>query len=128
MPARSLVPKRRSTASRTIGSSRRSLWLLDGGLQLGLRLSRLLLELGGRRLGEDLLREVELRDALGRRGGLLAVLDPLQRERKAAPLGVDLDDLHGDDVALRDDLARVLDMVRGELRDVHEALDAREDL
>src|SRR5262249_30999755 len=31
-------------------------------------------------------------------------------------------------VALRDDLARVLDMMLRELRDVHEALDARKDL
>ena len=31
-------------------------------------------------------------------------------------------------LALRDDLARVLDVVRGELGDVHEALDARQDL
>src|SRR6266571_3879541 len=70
----------------------------------GRALRRLVLGHSGRRLCEDLLREVELRDALRRLGGLLAILNALQRERKAAALGVDLDDLHGDDVALRDDL------------------------
>src|SRR5581483_11489429 len=53
----------------------------------------------------------------------LAVLDALQRQREAAALGVDLDDLRVDDVALRDDLARVLDVVLRELGDVHEPLD-----
>src|SRR4029078_9013146 len=56
------------------------------------------------------------------------VLDPLQREREAAPLGVDLEDADVDLVALRDDLARVLDVVLCELGDVHEALDSRQAL
>src|SRR5581483_5106558 len=80
------------------------------------------------RLREDLLGEVERGHALGPRQRQLAVLDPLQRQGEAAALGVDLDDLHGDDGALRDDLARVLDVVRRELGDVDEPLDAGEDL
>ena len=57
-----------------------------------------------------------------------ALLDPLEREREAAALAVDLEDQHVDRIALRDDLARVLDVVAGELGDVDETLDAREDL
>ena len=57
-----------------------------------------------------------------------ALLDPLQREREPAAVAVDLEDEHVDGVALGDDLARVLDVVVGELGDVHEPLDAREDL
>src|SRR4029079_16329670 len=37
-------------------------------------------------------------------------------------------DLHVDEVALGDDLARILDMVLREFGDVHEPLDAGEDL
>ena len=55
-------------------------------------------------------------------------LDALDAQRQAAALGVDLEDLDLDLVARRDDLARVLDVVRRELGDVHEALDAVEDL
>ena len=55
-------------------------------------------------------------------------LDALDAQRQAAALGVDLEDLHLDLVARGDDLARVLDVVRRELGDVHEALDAVEDL
>ena len=58
----------------------------------------------------------------------IVVLDALQREREAAALAVDLDDLDVHRLALRDDLARVLDVVLRELGDVHEALDTREDL
>src|ERR671929_103549 len=58
----------------------------------------------------------------------LAALDALEREREASPLGVDLDDLRLDEVALRDDLARVLDVVLRELGDVHEPFHARQDL
>src|SRR6185503_14130723 len=55
-------------------------------------------------------------------------LDPLDRERQAAALGVDLEDLDLHLVAGLDDLARVLDVLLCELGDVHEALDALEDL
>ena len=57
-----------------------------------------------------------------------AALDALEREREAAPLGVDLDDLRLDEIALRDDLARVLDVVLRQLGDVHEPLDPGHDL
>src|SRR5919201_1465537 len=57
-----------------------------------------------------------------------AALDPLQREREPASFGVDLDDLRADEIALRDHLTRVLDVVLCELRDVHQPFDAREDL
>ena len=66
--------------------------------------------------------------AVGARDGLVALLDALQREGEPPALAVDLEDAHVHRVALRDDLARVLDVVRRELGDVHEALDAREDL
>src|ERR1043166_1523917 len=111
----------------------RSLIGLDAGV--GLLGGRLFLgDLGGRRaLGEDLLGEIQVRRALDRLGvvgalGDPAALDPLQREREPPPLRVDLDDLRLDEIALRDDLARVLDVVLCELRDVHEPLDPREDL
>jgi hypothetical protein len=58
----------------------------------------------------------------------LLALDPLDRQRQAPALGVDLQDLHADLVARGDDLARVLHVVVGQLGDVHEALDAVEDL
>ena len=58
--------------------------------------------------------------------GLVALLDALEREREPAALAVDLEDAHVDRLALRHDLARVLDVVLRELRDVHEPLDARE--
>src|SRR3954447_17383531 len=58
---------------------------------------------------------------------LLAV-DALDGQRQAPALGVDLEDLDLDLVARRDDLARVLDVVAGQLGDVHQALDAVEDL
>ena len=61
-------------------------------------------------------------------GDRAAAFDALQREGEAAALAVDLEDEHLDVVTLRDDLARVLDVVRGELGDVHEPLDAGEDL
>ena len=65
---------------------------------------------------------------VGPRHGQRALLDPLQGEREAATVAVDLEDQHVDRIALRDDLARVFDVVIGELGDVHEALDAGEDL
>src|SRR5919199_2652018 len=114
---------------------------VDRGLGLGLGLGlgfgfRGRFFLGSRRglLREDVLREPEVRrgvDRLAAVGARLrhrAVLDALQREREPAPLRVDLEDedVHG--VALRDDLARVLDVVLRELRDVHQPLDTREDL
>src|SRR5919201_1871105 len=86
-----------------------------------------------RGLGEDLLGQVEVRrsfDGLGVGAPLLhaSALDALEREREPTALAVDLDDLRADEVALRDDLARVFDVVLRELGDVHEALDARHDL
>jgi len=65
---------------------------------------------------------------LDRGEDLVLGLDALDREREPAPVGVDLDDLDRDVVALGDDLTRVLDVVRSELGDVHEALDAVQDL
>src|SRR4051794_25047697 len=92
--------------------------------------------------GEDVLGETELghvvevdRAAVGRLLRRRAValgqhlaLHPLDRQGEATPLGVDLEDLDLHIVARLDDLARVLDVVLGELGDVHEALDALEDL
>ena len=66
--------------------------------------------------------------ALGARHRQDLVLDALGRQRQAPALGVDLEDLDADLLARLDDLARVLDVVRGELGDVHEPLDAVEDL
>src|SRR5215212_8487579 len=83
------------------------------------------------RVAEHVLREIEVRGercAVGARLDRLALLDALQREREAPPVGVDLDHLHVHDVALGDDLARILDVVLRQLGDVHETLDAREDL
>ena len=54
--------------------------------------------------------------------------DALHGQRQAAPVGVDVDDLDDHVLARSDDLARVLDVVRGELGDVDEALDALQDL
>src|SRR5438309_1517614 len=58
----------------------------------------------------------------------LLALDALGAQAQPAALRVDLENLDADDVALVDDLARVLDVVLGELGDVDEALDAVEDL
>src|ERR1035437_298192 len=56
------------------------------------------------------------------------VLDALGGERQAPALGVDLEDLHANLIARMDDLARALHMVGSKLGDVHEPLDAVEDL
>src|SRR4051812_15481772 len=84
---------------------------------------------------EDVLAEPELRhvvEVAGARAGVAArqhlALDALDRQRQATAVGVDLEDLHAHVVARLDDLARVLDVVVGELGDVDEALDAVEDL
>ena len=66
--------------------------------------------------------------AVGARDGLVALLDTLEREGEAPALAVDLEDADVDRVTLRDDLARVLDVVRRELGDVDEPLDAGKDL
>ena len=66
--------------------------------------------------------------AVGARLHRVGLLDALEGEREPAALAVDLDDLDVDRLALRDDLARVLDVMLRELGDVHEPLDAREDL
>src|SRR5918998_1800327 len=105
--------------------------------------------LGGRLTGEDLFAQPQLGyvvevagtlpgggvvghggEPLGRQDLRLEhlALDALYAQRQAAALGVDLEDLHLHVVAGRDDLARVLDVVRRELGDVDEALDAVEDL
>ena len=47
---------------------------------------------------------------------------------EAAAFAVDLENPDVDGLALRDDLARILDVVRRELRDVNEALDTGKDL
>src|SRR5262245_9674834 len=96
----------------------------------GLRLRGRDLTLGKHVLGEvDLRRSGRLqRLSICARLHLLALVDPLQRQREPTAIGVDLDDLHVHDVALRHDLARVLDVVLRELRDVHEPLDAGHDL
>src|SRR5512132_3816373 len=88
---------------------------------------------GLRRLREHLFREVEIWRALDRLpvvDALLhaAALDPLEREREAAPLGIDLDDLRAHEITLRDHFTRVLDVVLRELGDVNEPLDAGHDL
>src|SRR5215208_4110870 len=83
------------------------------------------------RVAEHVLGEIEVRGercTVGARLDRLALLDALQREREAPPVGVDLDDLHVHDVALGDDLARILDVVLRELRDVNESLDPGHDL
>ena len=66
--------------------------------------------------------------AVRTRDGLVALLDALEREREAPAIAVDLEDAHVHRVTLRDDLARILDVMRRELGDVHESLDTRKDL
>ena len=90
--------------------------------------------------GEDVLGQAQLGHvvqvaralALGGRLHVAAredlVLDALDRQRQAAALGVDLEDLDLHVVAGLDDLARVLHVLLRELGDVHEALDALQDL
>src|SRR6185503_17169904 len=51
----------------------------------------------------------------------------LERERDAATLEIDVDDLDEDLVADRHDLLGELDVLARQLRDVHEALDAVRD-
>ena len=109
-------------------------FLLGLGFFRGLGL-RCVHQLERRRLvGEDVLRQIDRRPGVHRLRSVRArldgigVLDPLEREREAAALAVDLDDLHVDRLALRDDLARVLDVMLRELRDVHEPFDAGKDL
>src|SRR3954453_8463480 len=84
-------------------------------------------------LGEDVFRQGELRTPLDRLRVVCScdnppALDTLERERQSASLAVDLDDLRLDLIPLRDDLARVLDVMLGELGDMHEPFDAGEDL
>src|SRR5690606_14224645 len=57
------------------------------------------------------------------RGGV-ALVGLLQRQRDPATLEVDVDDLDHDVLADRDDLLGNLDVALGQLRDVHQALDA----
>ena len=66
-----------------------------------------------RRVGEHVLGEVEMRSALDRAFALRTALgiDALEGQRESSPLGVDLEDQHGHGVALRDDFARILDVV-----------------
>src|SRR4051794_7083413 len=101
----------------------------------GLRsLLRLLLRIA-ERLGGGGLALGGLVDRLDRAGPVAAqlarqdlALDALDAQRQPPALGVDLEDLDLDLVIGRDDLARVLHVMRGQLGDVHEALDAVEDL
>ncbi len=55
-------------------------------------------------------------------------LDALDRQRQPPTLRIDLEDLDADRVSGLDDLARVLDVVLSQFGDVHEPLDAVEDL
>src|SRR5512132_1878771 len=85
------------------------------------------------RLRENLFRKIEIRRSLDRLRVVgtrhnTAALDALERERQPAALAVDLDDLRLHLVPLRDDLAGVLDVVLRQFGDVHESLNAREDL
>src|SRR3954452_24804400 len=111
-----------------------------GGRRLLRGVGDRLLAAGG---GEDVLGEAELGHVVEVAGAAVGrllrrrhhvalrqhlALDPLDRQGEAGPLGVDLEDLDLHVVARLDDLARVLDVVLGELGDVHEALDALEDL
>src|SRR5690606_22435713 len=50
----------------------------------------------------------------------------LQRQRDALPVEVDVEHLDGDLLPHLDDLARVVDVLPGELGDVHQAVDATE--
>src|SRR4051794_20403004 len=90
------------------------------------------LVLDGRRSGGGVL--VGQLDVAGEVRGLLlgdrvpTAVDPLQREGEPAALAVDLEDQDLDVVALRNDLARVLDVVVRKLGDVHEPLHAGQDL
>ena len=61
-------------------------------------------------------------------GGEDLPLDALDREGEATALGIDLENLHLDLVTGGNHLTRVLDVVRGELGDVDQALHAVEDL
>ena len=110
-------------------------------LRLRSRLGLGLLGTSGASAREDVLAQgqvgqvVEVAGALGHRlralgdaAGQDLALDALDRQRQPAALGVDLEDADLDVVARLDDLARVLDVVVGQLGDVHEALDAVEDL
>ncbi len=91
-----------------------------------------LVRLGGRSLGGELvvallvvLREhaVERRVELGALG-VDALVRLLERERDAATLEVDVDDLDEDLFADRHDLLGELDVLGGQLGDVNETLDA----
>ncbi len=50
----------------------------------------------------------------------------LERERDALTVHVDVEDLDGDLVTDGDDLTRVIDVLPGQLRDVHESVDTTE--
>src|SRR5262245_26217810 len=103
-------------------------------LEVGFRDLRVVRDLDGRSGRERLLGELQVGrrvhglGPVGTRYGHIPLLDALQREGEATALAVDLEDPHVDGVALRDDLARVLDVMRRELRDVDEPFDSREDL
>src|SRR4029079_4427013 len=73
--------------------------------------------------GEDLLGEHESRSLVAE-----IAVHALERQGEPPALGVHLDDPRLDRIALGDDLAGVLDVMLGELGDVHEPLDARNDL
>ena len=115
--------------------------LLGGRLVRGQVAERV--EAADRRAREDVLRQPEVRHVADLAGGRLRrggaglggrpdvrqlLLHPLDAQREAAALGVDLEDLHAHVLARLDDLARVLHVVVGQLGDVHEPLDAVHDL
>src|SRR6266511_3814411 len=88
---------------------RDGLLVRDGGLRFSERIGGC-----GRAFGKDFLGEAEVRRQLASLVCALVVsgaVDALHREREAAALGVHLEDQHLDVLALRDDLARVLDVV-----------------
>src|SRR5262249_42401431 len=100
------------------GGGLRALGLLLGGLRGGGLLGR----------GTDvlaLLVELVLAEVLPVLGRDLAALGGLlDRQRDAPAVEIDVDDLHPQLLARGDDLLGRLDVVRGHLGDVHEALDA----
>src|SRR5689334_1823950 len=119
-----------------LGRFRNRFGLRHGGL--GLVRDRLGLVVGRLRLvGEHLFGQAQLghvgllalaRNAEVDRLHRIAGLDAAQGQRQTAAVGVDLDDLDLDVLALLHDLARVLDVVLGQLGDVDQALDPGNDL
>ncbi len=69
----------------------------------------------------------DLTDRVGAGEGLPRVLlGRLERQRHTLAVQVDVEDLDGDLLADLDDLRRVVDVLPGQLGDVHETVDAAE--